>query len=141
MWWRQARRGLIEPPSMTEDLERAQRRFVWISIISTVILVVTIGICFAREGDIHTGSKLHDWFMSLHSGKGPCCADADGNVVLDSDWESKNGHYRVRLGGQWMDVPDDAVIRQPNLDGRTMVWPIWINGEENVRCFMPGAMT
>ena len=126
---------------MDEEFKRYERRFAYVAIMSVVALFLAIGFAFAREGDIHTASTLHDWFMTLKSGKGPCCADADGNVVLDSDWESKNGHYRVRLSGQWFDVPDDAVIRQPNLDGRTMVWPIWLNGEENVRCFMPGVMT
>ena len=38
-----------------------------------------------------------------------CCSDADGSVVSDVDWELKDGHYRVRLEGQWIDVPDDAV--------------------------------
>jgi hypothetical protein len=138
MWWRQPRR-LIVPLSMTEQFDLAQRRFAYVAILSTVLLFVLIGVCFAKEGDIHTASPLHDWFMSLKSGKGPCCADADGNVVKDSDWESKDGRYKVFLGGEWVNVPPDAVITQPNLDGRTMVWPIWIDGKETVRCFMPGA--
>jgi hypothetical protein len=37
--------------------------------------------------------------------------------VLDSDWEVVNSHYRVFLDGQWLDVPDDAVLTQPNLYG------------------------
>lgn len=140
MWWRQPRRGFVETSSMTEEFDRQQRRFVWVAIVSTVIAILLIGFAFAREGDIHTASSLHDWFMTLKSGKGPCCADADGNVVADADWSSKDGRYKVFLGGRWVDVPPDAVITVPNLDGRTMIWPIWINGEEEVRCFMPGAM-
>jgi hypothetical protein len=34
----------------------------------------------------------------------------------------KNGHYRVRLENNWIDVPDDAIITEPNRAGRTMVW-------------------
>ena len=41
-----------------------------------------------------------------------------------SDWESESGHYRVRIEGEWVDVPDEAVITEPNRVGRTMVWPI-----------------
>jgi hypothetical protein len=48
----------------------------------------------------------------------------DGVTVADPDWESRNGHYRVRLLGKWIDVPDDAVITEPNRVGRTMVWPM-----------------
>ncbi len=67
--------------------------------------------------------ELNEWFNRLASGKGLCCSFADGSVVSDVDWELKDGHYRVRLEGRWIDVPDDAVITEPNRAGRTMVWP------------------
>jgi hypothetical protein len=70
-----------------------------------------------------------------------CCSDADGFAVSDSDWESAGGKFRVRLGDRWYDVPDGALITGPNRAGRTMVWPIEINGAKIIRCFMPGAMT
>lgn len=73
----------------------------------------------------YADSPLKGWFDSLHSGKGPCCSDADGTALSDIDWEARDGHYRVRIEGQWWDVPDDAVIREPNRAGRTMVWPIY----------------
>jgi hypothetical protein len=46
---------------------------------------------------------LKGWFESLHSRKGPCCSDADGTALSDVDWEAKDGHYRVRIEGQWWD--------------------------------------
>jgi len=58
--------------------------------------------------------ELKAWFEGLKSGKGPCCSDADGTAVSDVDWQSGNGHYRVRLDGEWIDVPDEAVITEPN---------------------------
>jgi hypothetical protein len=85
--------------------------------------------------------ELHQWFEGLRSGKGPCCSDADGSAVLDVDWETAGGHYRVRLDGQWLDVPDEAVITEPNRIGRTMVWPIRGYLGTSIRCFMPGSMT
>lgn len=85
--------------------------------------------------------ELHRWFESLRSGKGPCCSDADGTAVSDVDWETANGHYRVRLDGEWVDVPDEAVITEPNRMGRTMVWPIRGYLGISIRCFMPGSMT
>ena len=42
---------------------------------------------------------------------GLCCWDADGTAISDADWQSGNGHYRVRIEGEWVDVPDDAVVR------------------------------
>lgn len=96
---------------------------------------------------------LKAWFESLRSGKGPCCSDADGSAISDSDWETKDGHYRVRVprygylaNGQqqelvWIDVPEEAVISEPNRVGRTMVWPIYGYLGVSIRCFMPGSMT
>jgi len=96
----------------------------------------------ARDPDgRYANSPLKQWFDSLKSGKGPCCSDADGTAVSDVDWESANGHYRVRLDGEWVDVPDEAVITEPNRVGRTMVWPIRGYLGITVRCFMPGSMT
>jgi hypothetical protein len=38
-------------------------------------------------------------------------------------------------------VPDGAVITQPNLAGRTMVWKHYIDGHPRVRYFIPGSMS
>ena len=85
--------------------------------------------------------ELNSWFDHLASGKGLCCSFADGLAVADPDWDSKDGHYRVRLDNEWIDVPDDAVITEPNRTGRTMVWPIKGSLGTSIRCFMPGSMT
>lgn len=85
--------------------------------------------------------ELHQWFEGLRSGKGPCCSDADGSAVSDVDWETSGGHYRVRIDDQWIPVPDEAVITEPNRIGRTMVWPIRGYLGVSIRCFMPGSMT
>lgn len=94
----------------------------------------------------YANSPLKGWFESLHSGKGPCCSDADGSALSDADWEVKGGHYRVRIEGEWWDVPDEAVIKEPNRAGRTMVWPVYYRAfggplRLEIRCFMPGTMT
>ena len=33
------------------------------------------------------------------------------------------GHYRVRLNGEWIVVPDNAVVTEPNKFGPAVVWP------------------
>jgi len=85
--------------------------------------------------------EIKAWFDRLASRKGPCCSDADGSAVSDVDWETSGGHYRVRLEGEWIDVPEEAVITEPNRVGRTMVWPIRGYLGLTIRCFMPGSMT
>jgi hypothetical protein len=97
----------------------------------------------------YADSPLKPWFDQLKSRLGRCCSDADGSVVEEADWEAKDGHYRVRVpkapGSKemiWVDVPDDAVVTEPNRAGRTMVWPTYIGGGLGwIRCFMPGSMT
>src|SRR6266478_5158095 len=115
------------------------KNFGWV-----VCLLFLWSVAFAHDkhrADTQT-PQLKEWFGTLKSGKGPCCSDADGSVLKDNDWESRGGHYRVYINGKWMDVPDDAVLKQPNMYGRTMVWTgLFINGKVQIRCFIPGMMT
>ena len=99
------------------------------------------GSAVARDDGRYAGSALKPWFDALKSSKGLCCSDADGFAVSDPDWDSQYGHYRVHLDGQWIVVPDDAVITEPNRAGRTMVWPIKGTLGTSIRCFLPGSMT
>ena len=43
--------------------------------------------------------------------------------------------YRVRVDNEWVDVPDDAIITEPNRYGRTMIWPT--KARDSIPCFMP----
>jgi hypothetical protein len=125
----------------------------WLILVAFLLaLVVAVRVlspltAAARDLDGRfAGSPLHNWFESLHSGKGPCCSDADGTALSDVDWETREGHYRVRIEGEWWDVPDEAVITEPNRAGRTMVWPVYYRMVNkplriDIRCFMPGSMT
>ena len=112
-------------------------------VVVPMLLLITPSL--ARDDGRYAGSPLHEWFDSLQSVYGRCCSDADGTAVVDADWESHDGHYRVRIDGNWYDVPNGAVIKEPNRDGRTIVWPMPLLKEGKVtigiRCFMPGSMT
>ena len=143
-----------------EYLRMRMNGWLALVVVSVIALVMALLVqrVFARDDGRYAASPLKPWFDSLRSGRGSCCSDADGWALADVDWESKDGHYRVRLPVMqfvpnasqqapapgtamvWVDVPDDAVITEPNRAGRTMVWPIWGDGP-TIRCFMPGAMT
>jgi hypothetical protein len=130
--------------------------YLKIAVMAAVVLLIALGCIFepriarARDPDGRfANSPLRPWFDSLKSGKGPCCSDADGTVVADPDWRSKDGHYQVRLPSfsgvgeyegkpEWIDVPDEAIITEPNRFGRTMVWPIRGYMGTTIRCFMVG---
>jgi hypothetical protein len=116
-------------------------------VITAIIVVLALVGCAARAHDDgrYATSPLKSWFNSLRSGKGPCCSDSDGVTVDDPDWGLSTAgghpHYTVKLDGQWVDVPDDALITEPNKLGHTMVWPMYEGGKAVPRCFMPGSMT
>jgi hypothetical protein len=112
-------------------------------------LIFLIAPVFVHDDGRYADSPLKPWFDQLKSGKGLCCSFADGYVVADPDWESRDGHYRVRVPNktvpgeplEWVDVPDEALVTVPNKAGRTMVWPIYGYMGVSIHCFMPGAMT
>ena len=110
-------------------------------IISLAMLVVDSE-ARDRGQSAKSTPEMKQWFDGLKSEIGSCCSDADGTTLSEVDWESNNGHYRVRLNGQWIDVPDNALVTEPNLTGRTMVWlmPQIDSDTIKIRCFMPGTM-
>src|SRR5271168_1399347 len=103
----------------------------------------------ARDDGRYANEPLHTWFDRLASGKGLCCSFADGFSIRDVDWDTGSdgntggngsGHYRVRLHGEWIEVPDSAVVTEPNKFGPAVVWPYMDqNGATQIRCFIPGA--
>jgi hypothetical protein len=110
-------------------------------ILLLVLAVLPSGLVVARDDGRYANSLLKPWFDNLKSARGSCCSDADGTVVSDPDWDSGDGHYRVRVDGEWLTVPEDAVITEPNRAGRTMVWPVKSALGTTVRCFLPGSMS
>jgi hypothetical protein len=124
-----ARAGKVEPMMLR-------------TVFLAAVALLCVSAALARDDGRWASSnpELKKWFDKLASKRGPCCSDADGFALSDVDWESKDGHYRVRLEGAWYDVPNDAVITVPNRVGRTMIWPIKYPGTMHIRCFMPGAM-
>jgi hypothetical protein len=125
----------------------ALRRMPLISVGAAMALLMLPALGRDLDGR-YKDSALHDWFEHLASGKGLCCSYADGYVVTDADWETKDRRYRVRVPRAadsqdmvWVDVPDEAVITEPNKAGRTMVWPLYRSESVSIRCFMPGSMT
>lgn len=133
------------------EVSRRANRALFVIMTSLVILIGLLVSTQARDDGRYANSPLKSWFDSLRSGKGPCCSDADGYALSDVDWEASGNRYRVRIPRSndpadasdmiWIEVPEDAVITEPNRAGRTMVWPIWGYQGPSIRCFMPGSMT
>jgi hypothetical protein len=111
--------------------------------IALAIALAAMTVAHARDpGGRYADSPLKQWFDGLQSRQGPCCSFADGISVQDVDWDTQEGHYRVRLDGRWIVVPDDAVVRGPNRFGPAVVWPYKGRGGETlIRCFIPGTLS
>ena len=56
---------------------------------------------FARDDGRYANGPLKHWFDNLTGSNGNCCSFADGLSISDVDWETKDGHYRVLLHGEW----------------------------------------
>jgi hypothetical protein len=112
-------------------------------VMAVVAASTMVAATYARDLDGKYEKQdpiLHAWFDQLRSKKGLCCSFADGVSVADVDWDTKDGHYRVRLDGKWVDVPDVALVTEPNRIGTAVVWPYQdLNGVLQIRCFLPGA--
>jgi hypothetical protein len=107
---------------------------------AVLLLIAAIKPAAAHDDGKFANSPLKAWFDRLASGKGLCCSFADGVSVQDVDWDTKGGHYRVRLNKQWVVVPGAAVVTEPNKFGPAVVWPYQdMNGATQIRCFLPGA--
>jgi hypothetical protein len=128
---------------MSDDkkFRRAEvKPIVTIAVVAAIVLMARGA--FAHDDGRFANSPLKPWFDQLKSGNGLCCSFADGVTVEDVDWDVRDGHYRVRLYGAWVPVPDDAVVTEPNRYGRAVVWPYQdAGGVKRIRCFMPGAGT
>jgi hypothetical protein len=107
-------------------------------ILIVVFLVITSA--FARSISDHPANppEISDWLRSLKNNRGMSCCDwADGMRLEDPDWEWNGSGYRVRINGDWVVVPDDAVLPGPNKLGIAIVWRF--NG--HITCFIPGTLS
>lgn len=117
----------------------------WYALWTVLLLALIAFGCTLRHARAHDRERpeLDGWYRSLHAIDGAwCCDGSDANHLADVDWESHDGHYRVRVDGVWWDVAPGSVVNGPNRDGRAMVWMNGgYQGHIGVRCFAPGSMT
>lgn len=113
------------------------------------MLPILLSGAHARDDGRYTDSPLKSWFENLASHRGMCCSFADGVSIRDVDWDTVCDHknpddcrYRVRLDDKWVDVPEAALVMDPNKLGTAVVWPVKLDdGTVTIRCFMPGGGT
>jgi hypothetical protein len=101
---------------------------LWIALAGFALLLSPSAESFARSKPA---------LDEIHSPKGTCGPAASGTPLAAAEWENNDGHYRVRLSGAWIDVPDDALVTGPNSAGHAIIWPLAGPAGISIRCFMP----
>lgn len=86
--------------------------------------------------------QQREWFQRQISPrtKISCCNEADGEMVEE---DIRDGSYWVRseiTAGLWIKIPDDIIIREPNLMGRPVVWWRFGDGRPQPYCYAPGGL-
>lgn len=91
---------------------------------------------------VHGHDPLTHQVNSLSAARSPqgglCCTGND--YVVPQDWKQSGVGYKVLIGAVWLDVPKEAeVTNMRNPDMEAKVWLMYMEGEQIVRCFLPGA--
>lgn len=117
------------------------RPLAWLAgiILSAVCLALFVAAALAADNGQwkNAPDSVRQWFRSVKSPRGvPCCDIADG---YRADWDIHAGAYRVRIEGEWFDVPPEAVVDSSgNPTGDAVVWFTTYSGSVFIRCFVPG---
>ena len=137
------------------------RSLIWRAVIAISVAVLVFFFFFYAFAHDHERPELNAWFSHLKSKISLCCDGTEAVHLKDIEWQTQdkpNSHFRVMIpvdaeayakslkGEQvpmtWVDVPDDAVVDEPNKEGSALVWPMYMQWNvPGIRCFMPGSMS
>lgn len=117
---------------------------IWVTIRwpALVVLGLLLLCCVALARDSGQWSQadpsIRDWVRGLKDNLGvSCCDEADAEEV--EGWTFGADGYKVKVKGEWLDVPKSAQLDIPNKLGFARVWLMHVNGKLSVRCFIAGA--
>ena len=105
-------------------------------LIAFLPLLASAALAVDRGQFGHVPPDIRAWFKSVIAPNGvPCCDELDGHRTT---YDVRAGAYWVPIEGQWMQVPERAVIRdQGNPIGEAVVWYVHHRGSIIISCFVP----
>ncbi len=116
-------------------------------VLPLILGVLPTGLGVARDNAqfAQADPQTRQWFRDQISPRTGvhCCDESDG-VYAEED--IRDGHYWTRFpqsNGEWMQVPDEVVIKDPNRNGAPVVW--WYadidHGQRivKIRCYAVGS--
>ena len=90
----------------------------------------------------HLAKSTIDWLRSQKVPNAPhlsCCNERDGT---EAEEDIRQGKYWARWHQfGWRLVPDEVILRVPNLNGAPVVWWVIEHGTLRIRCYAPGGGT
>ena len=112
------------------------RRFASIALLACLSVLGGAATAFDNGQYENVPPDIRAWFKSVMAPNGvPCCDISDGHRT---SYDFREGAYWVPIEGQWMAVPERAVIRdRGNPVGEAVVWYVHHRGSIIISCFVP----
>ena len=105
-----------------------------LSLVVAALGALVCGSAFAQAGEQFVPVLSYRTGPYAPNGV-PCCDESDGHRT---SYDVRAGAYWVPIEGQWMQVPERAVIRdQGNPVGEAVVWYVHHRGSIIISCFVP----
>ena len=112
------------------------RRFAPIALLAACCACAGTALAFDNGQYENVPADIRAWFKGVMAPNGvPCCNMADGHRT---EYNFRDGAYWVPIEGEWMAVPEHAVIRdRGNPVGEAVVWYVHHRGAVIISCFVP----
>jgi hypothetical protein len=112
------------------------RRLLQVSLPAVMAGLASTALAFDNGQYDDVSPDIRNWFRNVLAPNGlPCCDIADGHRT---DYDVRDGTYWVPIDGEWVPVPEHAVLRNvANPVGQAVVWYVHRDGRVVIRCFVP----
>jgi len=85
------------------------RRFAQVALLACMSALTSAALAFDNGQYDNVPADIRAWFKSVTAPNGvPCCDIADGHRT---EYDVHDGAYWVPIEGQWMAVPERAIVR------------------------------
>ena len=124
--------------TVLDGMECVEDRMRWILLVTLLTISALTGAARAFDNGQYDNvpADIRAWFKSVVAPNGvPCCDISDGHRT---EYDVRQGAYWVPIEGEWMAVPERAVIRdRGNPVGQAVVWYVRHGGAIIISCFVP----
>jgi hypothetical protein len=116
--------------------EDRMRRLAQVALLACMSAFASAALAFDNGQYDNVPADIRAWFKSVMAPNGvPCCDISDGHRT---EYDFRDGAYWVPIEGEWMAVPERAIIRdRGNPVGQAVVWYVHHSGRIIISCFVP----